>query len=172
MNNFDTNAHESTYRYSQTYPPTGPSKVQKDYGNIENRAGVSNQQSYLPTYDTPLSGHPTTIPPTRAANATEGRRGRRDFPKNVTNTLRGWLQNNLDNPYPSENDKESLMRETNLTIAQITNWFMNARRRDPRLRSARNHKKTPRRRLRTLQNASKSNLTSKYEEAGTMTDYL
>ena len=40
-----------------------------------------------------------------------------------------WLQHHTDNPYPKEDEKEVLMKQTNLTINQINYWFTNARRR-------------------------------------------
>ena len=74
-----------------------------------------------------------------------GRRRRGNLPKHVTDILRAWFQDHLDHPYPTEEDKQALMRQTNLSIsqvsltfncernilteAQISNWFINARRR-------------------------------------------
>ncbi|KAK2740654.1 hypothetical protein FQN57_006024 [Myotisia sp. PD_48] len=55
------------------------------------------------------------------------RRG--NLPKPVTDMLRTWLWEHLDHPYPSEEDKQIFMNRTGLTISQISNWFINARRR-------------------------------------------
>jgi len=51
------------------------------------------------------------------------------FPKQATNTMRTWLFQNLTHPYPSEEQKKSLASQTGLTILQVNNWFINARRR-------------------------------------------
>uniref|UniRef100_A0A1I7SAU3 Homeobox protein unc-62 n=1 Tax=Bursaphelenchus xylophilus TaxID=6326 RepID=A0A1I7SAU3_BURXY len=51
------------------------------------------------------------------------------FPKNATNKLKHWLFQNLTHPYPSEEQKKQLAQETSLTILQVNNWFINARRR-------------------------------------------
>ncbi|UMM32459.1 hypothetical protein L5515_006240 [Caenorhabditis briggsae] len=56
-------------------------------------------------------------------------RGRGIFPKTATNRLRQWLFQNLTHPYPSEEQKKQLAKETGLTILQVNNWFINARRR-------------------------------------------
>ncbi|KAI3382550.1 hypothetical protein SNEBB_007574 [Seison nebaliae] len=51
------------------------------------------------------------------------------FPKTATNTMRAWLFQHLNHPYPTEDQKKQLANETNLTILQVNNWFINARRR-------------------------------------------
>ena len=51
------------------------------------------------------------------------------FPKAATNYLRGWLFQHLTHPYPSEDQKKQLAQNTGLTILQVNNWFINARRR-------------------------------------------
>jgi len=51
------------------------------------------------------------------------------FPKQATNILRAWLFQNLTHPYPSEEQKKQLSQQTGLTILQVNNWFINARRR-------------------------------------------
>ncbi|WAQ98007.1 HTH-like protein [Mya arenaria] len=51
------------------------------------------------------------------------------FSKTATNILRAWLFQHLQHPYPSEDQKKQLGAETGLTILQVNNWFINARRR-------------------------------------------
>ncbi|KAI9837735.1 MAG: hypothetical protein M1819_006669 [Sarea resinae] len=60
------------------------------------------------------------------------KRRRGNLPKQVTDLLRTWFHEHLSHPYPSEEEKQMLMRRTGLTISQISNWFINARRRTPR----------------------------------------
>ncbi|OQE46927.1 hypothetical protein PENCOP_c001G05389 [Penicillium coprophilum] len=65
---------------------------------------------------------------------TKRRRG--NLPKPVTDILRAWFHEHLDHPYPSEEDKQMFMTRTGLSINQISNWFINARRRQlPALRN-------------------------------------
>ncbi|XP_057699286.1 homeobox protein Meis1a isoform X2 [Corythoichthys intestinalis] len=51
------------------------------------------------------------------------------FPKASTNILRAWIFQHLAHPYPCEEEKKQLSRETGLSILQVNNWFINARRR-------------------------------------------
>ncbi|MBE3109980.1 MAG: homeobox domain-containing protein [Acidobacteria bacterium] len=43
--------------------------------------------------------------------------------------LRQWLSTHSRHPYPSDEEKDMLQRQTGLTKTQITNWLANARRR-------------------------------------------
>ncbi|CAD5223287.1 unnamed protein product [Bursaphelenchus okinawaensis] len=51
------------------------------------------------------------------------------FSKEAITKFRAWLFQNLAHPYPSEDQKKQLAGETGLTILQVNNWFINARRR-------------------------------------------
>ncbi|EFP00239.1 CRE-UNC-62 protein [Caenorhabditis remanei] len=51
------------------------------------------------------------------------------FSKEAITKFRAWLFQNLSHPYPSEDQKKQLAKETGLTILQVNNWFINARRR-------------------------------------------
>lgn len=51
------------------------------------------------------------------------------FPKVATNMMRAWLFQHFSHPYPSEEQKKQLANDTGLTILQVNNWFINARRR-------------------------------------------
>lgn len=59
----------------------------------------------------------------------EAPRRRGNLPKDVTNILRSWLSSHLGNPYPTEEDKHRLVDQTGLSLIQVSNWFINARRR-------------------------------------------
>jgi len=65
------------------------------------------------------------------------RRG--NLPKVATNVLKKWLFDHLFHPYPTEEEKTVLGQDTGLTMNQISNWFINARRRilQPMLESVR-----------------------------------
>ncbi|KAL7322275.1 Homeobox protein tos8, variant 2 [Mucor circinelloides] len=73
---------------------------------------------------------PTTTPSTNAKNdANTVKRRRGNLPKEVTEFLRKWLIQHKKHPYPAEKEKADLARHTGLTVNQISNWFINARRR-------------------------------------------
>ncbi|KAI8376169.1 uncharacterized protein BYT42DRAFT_573673 [Radiomyces spectabilis] len=57
------------------------------------------------------------------------KRRRGNLPKDVTEFLKRWLVQHKKHPYPTEKEKMDLAYRTGLTVNQISNWFINARRR-------------------------------------------
>ncbi|KAI1281319.1 hypothetical protein F5Y07DRAFT_293431 [Xylaria sp. FL0933] len=57
------------------------------------------------------------------------RKRRGNLPKETTDILRSWFIAHLNHPYPTEDEKQELMTQTGLQMNQISNWFINARRR-------------------------------------------
>ncbi|TVY73346.1 Homeobox protein, partial [Lachnellula suecica] len=51
------------------------------------------------------------------------------FSRESVRILRGWLSTHHRHPYPTDEEKEALKRQTGLNKTQITNWLANARRR-------------------------------------------
>eukprot|EP00118_Oscarella_pearsei_P026183 m.309562 g.309562 ORF g.309562 m.309562 type:complete len:703 (+) comp46954_c0_seq1:157-2265(+) len=68
-------------------------------------------------------------PPSRRSKDKPKTKRRGIFPKSATNIMKTWLFQNLAHPYPSEEQKRQLSQETGLSILQVNNWFINARRR-------------------------------------------
>lgn len=59
-----------------------------------------------------------------------GKRQKRGvLPKHATSVMRSWLFQHLVHPYPTEDEKRHIAAQTNLTLLQVNNWFINARRR-------------------------------------------
>jgi len=65
----------------------------------------------------------------KCRHARNSNRKRENLPKPATNILRTWLFNHVDHPYPTEEEKQTLIGKTGLSLSQISNWFINARRR-------------------------------------------
>uniref|UniRef100_A0A673GD78 Homeobox protein PKNOX1-like n=1 Tax=Sinocyclocheilus rhinocerous TaxID=307959 RepID=A0A673GD78_9TELE len=81
-------------------------------------------------------------------NSSKAKRG--ILPKHATSVMRSWLFQHIGHPYPTEDEKKQIALQTNLTLLQVNNWFINARRRilQPMLDASssdtpKNKKKTP-----------------------------
>ncbi|XP_035139199.1 homeobox protein PKNOX1 isoform X2 [Callithrix jacchus] len=74
------------------------------------------------------------------------------LPKHATNVMRSWLFQHIGHPYPTEDEKKQIAAQTNLTLLQVNNWFINARRRilQPMLDSS--CSETPKAKKKTAQN--------------------
>ncbi|KFB51764.1 homeobox protein pknox1 [Anopheles sinensis] len=63
-------------------------------------------------------------------DSSSGKRQKRGIlPKHATSVMRAWLFQHLVHPYPTEDEKRAIAAQTNLTLLQVNNWFINARRR-------------------------------------------
>lgn len=82
------------------------------------RPGTSSGASKASAGDAP---RPAVVAQSLATN--------KRFPRDSTKVLKEWLYHNTTNPYPSEAVKVGLMEESGLSLLQLNNWFINARRR-------------------------------------------
>lgn len=102
---------------------------QKWYGtpsddtDMEDEVDVEDDDEPVPTSNSNI------ITVKKRVKSTNGRKRRGNLPKSVTAILKQWLIDHCRHPYPTEEEKRSLRLKTNLTLNQISNWFINARRR-------------------------------------------
>jgi hypothetical protein len=108
--------------------------------SFSSSSAADEDSATLPPNPWPVMGdHPNPIPqafnpagnqdhvvaPKSAANAKIGAR----FSRESVRILKNWLSTHTRHPYPSDEEKEMLQRQTGLNKTQITNWLANARRR-------------------------------------------
>ncbi|EAS37051.3 uncharacterized protein CIMG_02405 [Coccidioides immitis RS] len=119
-----------THGTAGPYPSAYNSPIHGSYqgyygGDLESTA----HSAYMDT-------KPTKYDPLGDTADSKSKKRRGNLPKPTTDILRAWFYEHLDHPYPSEQDKQMFMTRTGLTISQISNWFINARRRHlPALRN-------------------------------------
>ncbi|GKZ70968.1 hypothetical protein AnigIFM50267_006642 [Aspergillus niger] len=131
------------------YPPTNiPGTVPGDRRSVDSFPVMPNQTGYaypaMAYQSDSEQASPQSLSHAQQSNFgilgdsidPKNKRRRGNLPKPVTDILRAWFHEHLDHPYPSEEDKQMFMTRTGLTISQISNWFINARRRQlPALRN-------------------------------------
>ncbi|KAI8343235.1 hypothetical protein BC941DRAFT_410781 [Chlamydoabsidia padenii] len=96
--------------------------------NTYNRQQQQQQQQRRRRYSQSTAGS-VLVTTTSSSNSKTNKRRRGNLPKAVTAILRDWLSDHKKHPYPTEDEKDYLATRTGLTLNQISNWFINARRR-------------------------------------------
>lgn len=71
-------------------------------------------------------------------------RKRSNLPKHSTEILKRWFDAHIDSPYPSEEEKQQFAVAANINMTQVSNWFINHRRRCPELKQKREKDNTSR----------------------------
>ncbi|KAI0823213.1 hypothetical protein BC628DRAFT_1411748 [Trametes gibbosa] len=111
---------ESDWTFPNGSPDFGMSSTSPSGSNPAINVTTSPSRS---PQSAPAGGSPGSLverPPQR-------KRGK--LPKPVTDFLKDWLHRHSDHPYPSEEEKKQLCHATGLSMSQVSNWMINARRR-------------------------------------------
>jgi hypothetical protein len=53
-----------------------------------------------------------------------------NFSSEAVQVLKQWFSENSMKPYPSDEQKEHLASKAGITVNQVTNWFINMRKRN------------------------------------------
>ncbi|KAI5970749.1 CUP9 [Candida margitis] len=88
-----------------------------------------HQHSNNHSHYTTTSNSSSTTNPTDSNGNSSKRKTRNNLPKEITYVLLRWLNDHLNHPYPNSFEKNQLMMATGLNQQQLSNWFINARRR-------------------------------------------
>ncbi|CAL1531219.1 unnamed protein product [Lymnaea stagnalis] len=91
--------------------------------------GMSHMGQYRSLKDGPdMMGDVSLAVASPQANKTESKK-HPSLPKEAVAMMMEWLRSHKDNPYPNDDEKAMLIKQTGLSINQINYWFTNARRR-------------------------------------------
>jgi hypothetical protein len=105
-------AHRNSYtaeKYTSPYPSQG-------YGSRHSTYGY--HQRYHQDFSSPMH-HTGMVYPPMDQDGRSGKKRRGNLPKHTTDTLRGWLLEHVNHPYPTEEEKQQLMSVTGLTMSQV-----------------------------------------------------
>ncbi|KAM3081130.1 homeodomain superfamily [Clarireedia jacksonii] len=131
----DHSVHPSAYRHHDPYSPASNSSPSSfAYGYQQPRQTyshhLSHSQGQTPFTHAQYAGYPNQYSDMNdLSNDSRQRRRRGNLPKHTTDILNAWFLGHLQHAYPTEEEKQMLMQQTGLQMNQISNWFINARRR-------------------------------------------
>ncbi|KAH9811837.1 hypothetical protein DFH28DRAFT_931510 [Melampsora americana] len=114
--------HAAAHLMGSSYPASGTATPGNEAGVSSGSRSVS--QPSLTASD-PSKGDSGRW----ATSDGQAPRRRGKLPQAVTALLRSWLMSHTSHPYPTEEEKKFLCEQTALNMNQVSNWFINARRR-------------------------------------------
>ncbi|CDK28812.1 unnamed protein product [Kuraishia capsulata CBS 1993] len=98
----------------------------------QNAPHPGSEMGSFPAHEYPAPQKPLILISSQrsfSSNHPSSKKKRSNLPKKTTMILLTWLNENLNHPYPSSKQKNELIFQTGLSSQQLSNWFINARRR-------------------------------------------
>nr|QHW03275.1 homeodomain 2 protein isoform 1 [Flammulina velutipes] len=131
---FSSTLRISGHRSGKDWPYPSPSHHHLPSANgspPHHHSHLNSAGSYNTSLDLPpsLSSSIPPIPSPVSSGDQRPQRKRGKLPKETTDYLKSWLHRHSDHPYPSEEEKKQLCHATGLSMSQVSNWMINARRR-------------------------------------------
>ncbi|KAF4137896.1 Homeobox KN domain [Phytophthora infestans] len=115
----ETNMSGGTAMSNRSATPSPPSaqRKRKQPSSPTDDAGANGSA------DAPDAGKPKEQQPSK--------KSRRELPPHTVAILKGWMlsREHVKHPYPTDEDKQMLLKKTGISMKQLTNWFTNARKR-------------------------------------------
>src|SRR5258708_7152427 len=101
---------------SYTKPPSPQMSISIPEVREDIRRSASSQTAPATVMPVPVKGSVVSDQPTAHS---------RKLPKEVKDTLKGWLMAHKSHPYPDEEEKRMLCEQTKLNMVQVSNWMIN-----------------------------------------------
>jgi len=128
LSSTESNLHYSSSNYSGPLSASSSSQ-QSEYFSYEQPRGQSYSDSSMQSQQQMIERSPYSsrsyyserpdIGETGGMEATKHRKRRGNLPRETTDKLRAWFAAHLHHPYPTEDEKQELMRQTKLQMSQF-----------------------------------------------------
>lgn len=119
----------TTTSTTATRLPTSRASKTRSNSNLTNESRSSSVDSTTSATDIESVNSTKSNNSTTNSNSNSSSRKRTNLPKETIEILNDWIMQNMDNPYPNHIQKKILLAKTGLSNIQLSNWFINKRRR-------------------------------------------
>lgn len=123
---------QSTSSQLTDYPGTrspSPIRSPSSFASDLDTAFTSRQNSNVSLNNDRSTSEESIEPSADTNEHGQGNKKRTNLPRETIKILNEWILRNMDNPYPNHSQKRILLDRTGLSNVQLSNWFINKRRR-------------------------------------------